>query len=312
MYHFIGVVNMFDVYPDFVFPIYENSSDGGLYFHHCEEEGKIICFDAITQSVHDRITYIKDVEIEWLDGHDIEMYVRDEQDGINTVGVKKVDLNADFSFTEGKDPVYAFQEKKNKIICGFRKSMAKYLSSYETSESVLNKQIRRFVQSTLHPTRRIFSYSLPDSKITQKKIINELKESLAGVPSFDKDFNSVMTKGPSLNFHKIKIDGPVYKTESINVDELNHIMDVQKDWNEEFLLLSFVFDSILKRTSCISELYKVCIRCQSAIIENDVVELNKLLLKHRELLQSQEEAKVIKQFMIKCNSFKRSANAFWD
>ncbi len=81
-YTLIGFINMFNVTPDFVFPVFQ--SDNKLYFQ-IGKQGKLECFIPVKNTVSSMIHYID---------------------------------NSEVRLTKNDKPIYAFQTEENNYIYG--------------------------------------------------------------------------------------------------------------------------------------------------------------------------------------------------
>lgn len=118
-YKFVGVVNLFNLYPDFLFPVYEK--DNNLYFHNGSIDA-IKDFDPLSDSAKNRVVFL-----------DNECYHI-----INSL--KKS------SYSQYSSPVYAFQESENVILCLDPDDMINYFRDFKTDDKILEKNISLFVQ----------------------------------------------------------------------------------------------------------------------------------------------------------------------
>lgn len=121
-YQFVGVINLFGLYPDFLFPVYEREDE---YFFHNGDKNRIYNFDPITVSVRDKIVFLQSDQI-------------------------KITDNTKKKYYREQDPlVYAFQKSPNEILCSDLTGMVNYLISFTTDDDILQKQIRDFIYENL-------------------------------------------------------------------------------------------------------------------------------------------------------------------
>ena len=114
-YKLIGFLNLFDIVPDFVYPVFENED---LYYFQDECNGIVIDFVLVKSSVYPMIIKIDECK--------------------HNLGIKKTVLEI------GSKSIYAFQMEKGKIICGESILMLKFFTTYSTNNEFLKKEIAVF------------------------------------------------------------------------------------------------------------------------------------------------------------------------
>lgn len=117
-YNFFGILNMFNICPDFVFPIFERN---GIYFFEDvnEETGKIKGFVPVKQ---DAIYLIKSSEN------------------------FKLSKTLDSSFSIGSLALIAFQLSDSYLQIGTISELKSFLSTYKTEDKILNDEIQAFFE----------------------------------------------------------------------------------------------------------------------------------------------------------------------
>lgn len=122
-YKLVGFMNLFDIVPDFVYPVFQSSEDHLFYFQDANEETLTLDgFCLISDSHCSRITFFND-----------------------SIKTNK------FSSTEssiGSKPIFAFQVSKNFVQIGFYKDLKKFFKSFETTNSILRAEIDFFFNVT--------------------------------------------------------------------------------------------------------------------------------------------------------------------
>ena len=114
-YKLVGFINLFNIVPDFVLPVFENENQ--LYFQE-RKNNSILEFSEAKQTIRDRIILL---------------------DAIND--------NLPCSFVEiDSSPIYAFQENSQKVIFGDADVLKNYFENYTPSNDVLNSEISDFLE----------------------------------------------------------------------------------------------------------------------------------------------------------------------
>lgn len=118
-YKFVGVVNLFNLYPDFLFPVYEK--DNELYFHNGSID-RIEDFDPLSDSVKNKVIFLDDKDYHILNFLETANYSIDSS------------------------PVYAFQESEKVIFCSDPSYMFSFFINYNTDDDILEENIDLFKQ----------------------------------------------------------------------------------------------------------------------------------------------------------------------
>ena len=114
-YKIIGFLNLFDITPDFVIPVFE--SNGNLYFQEGKND-KIEKYSSAKPSIAPRV---------------IPLTPKDISDTYNNL------------FDVSSDPIYAFQTEKQ-VVYGTSPFMKKYFSKYFSEDKLLLAEISDFLQ----------------------------------------------------------------------------------------------------------------------------------------------------------------------
>ena len=113
-YKLIGFVNLFNVIPDFVYPVFEF---GGDYFFQHGKNDKIEEFEKVRDDICSKIIPLTD--------------------------------NADTTITVESNPVYAFQNDDKTIRYGHVSYMKEYLLTVNTEDCILRKEIKDFFDEVI-------------------------------------------------------------------------------------------------------------------------------------------------------------------
>lgn len=121
-YELIGFINMFNIIPDFVFPVF--ICDNKYYF----QDGNNIQVDnfiEIKETVYSKIQF-------------------------------KNDIKANLKYlTVRNSPIYAFQINKNDIYYGKLKEFLNYIKRYNTEDSILQDEINNFINENKPHVQKI-------------------------------------------------------------------------------------------------------------------------------------------------------------
>lgn len=116
-YKLVGILNLFDVIPDFVYPIFEK--DNQYFFQHGDDESlKRLDFLPVKESAIDRIVLLKDLKVNKL---------------------------PQIWFSVSSKPLFGFHFSDNEVYLGFFEEMAEFLKSFKTEDDILVKEIREFL-----------------------------------------------------------------------------------------------------------------------------------------------------------------------
>lgn len=302
-YKFVGVLNLFDIYPDFLIPIYQKEDE--LFFHN-GDKNQIYNFDLISESVKERVIFIESKSAQFVNNSDREyFFVHDT-------------------------PVYAFQKAADEIFCSDLEDMIQYLNQFITSDVILQKQIKRFIdENTFEYYIPIFYKDFPKqtsfhqfSEMHERKM--EVLKSIDILPTYmpfmspeislfalskifahnmrgNQLFNDNIIENMELKkkygFH---VDVKPYMHGRLNMlNKDNQIDDIccklyHMDYNTrrvnniftinaDFTRLKEGFDTIIKIETYDSPFYELCIKCQNAVINKDENELILLINKNYQL-----------------------------
>lgn len=121
-YKLVGFLNIFDITPIFVYPVFECDEDKNLYFQCEDDEDKLknICFIQIKEDALDKITYLENIK------HNI----KDTQ--------RKVTTNS--------EAIFGFQVSKNEVKLGNYEYFKKFFNTYKTSNTILSDEISSFLE----------------------------------------------------------------------------------------------------------------------------------------------------------------------
>lgn len=193
-YKLIGFLNLFDVIPDFVYPVFEND---GLYYFQDEYHGKIIDFVLVKSSVHSMITKKNEYK--------------------KILGKENVVLEI------GSKPIYSFQLEKNKIVCGEDVHMLKFFQTYTTDNKAIKKEIVAFNRELLN-SESIKEYrgkQKLENKIKKYFGVGRVKKSVARVYLIPGTGNITINKKPVDDYFglatlKTVVRQPLTATNTIN------------------------------------------------------------------------------------------------
>ena len=307
-YEFVGVVNLFNIYPEFLFPVYKKND---CFFFHNGKKNRIYNFDKVTDNVKSKIVFL------------------------NSTHKKIINKNTTRYFYEHETPVYAFQENECDIICADLVGMIEYLSSFYTEDKILRRQIDRFlIENILEYYITLLVSAFPGEKSFNRYFIQNLtrefnvlsscnENELIGVNSKNNIFsnlllncNSIDMDGNDNNFSLAKMlsirkaifEGELntYLRYRLNkytrysmLYELNHEMyhryyciarrNKECIIEVDFEKIGRTLDKIIKKISFGSSAYKLCIQCQNAVINKDENELIIILNREQEFFRMLSE-----------------------
>lgn len=290
-YEFVGVVNLFDIYPDFLFPIYKNKN---RFFFHNGAKNRIYNFEPVTMAIIDKIIYLdcKDVFI------------------CNKAKNKY--------YFEHDVPVYAFQRNRGEIFCAEAGEMVAYLKMFKTEDKILFRQINRFIKenmwaqyvnqlciSILNANIQM-TMTLTDNILSALLVsYNEYLENICSndlVPTFkpmyeenydgyhaSKDYIHNLYLLRDLYLFQDFIDGryiglvydfhhELYNMEYCMCRKQNIAMK-----SADFAKLKRAFHKLIIKIPRNSLYYDVCINCQKAVIDEDENELLIIINKNYQL-----------------------------
>ena len=118
-YKLHGFLNLFDVIPDFVFPVFE--CDGEFFFQHGRENV-------------------------------VEEFIKVKMEALERVS--KLQDGVIFSISIGSAPVYAFQYDSTSIVYGYADYIKNKLEGFSTNDLILRKQIQNFFEDVKEPIKK--------------------------------------------------------------------------------------------------------------------------------------------------------------
>ena len=162
-YKLIGFLNMFNIVPDFVFPVFE--FNGELFFQEGEND-KIKGFNPAKSAIRTKI--------------------------IPVVSNKFSDIRIDL-FDISTDPIYAFQTEEQ-VVYGTSSFMRQFFKAYSPQNEVLALEIRDFLENLSQPKNEIVLYSntLYRSKLLTYYGTGRRKTSIARVYIFQGTGNIII------------------------------------------------------------------------------------------------------------------------
>lgn len=154
-YELCGFLNMFDIVPDFVYPIFQYRC--GYYFQ--EGENDIITdFVPVKPLIYSRVQQISNYK--------------------DIIGIrnKKLEINS--------KPLYAFQTSQSKIICGESDVLLNFFDNYRTENVILKEEIQDFrneiidaflIKTTGEMDKKSPDFKICNLQITESAFINDMK-----------------------------------------------------------------------------------------------------------------------------------------
>ena len=119
-YRLVGILNLFDVVPDFVYPIFER--EGRYYFITGDEETlKTEGFEQVSERGVERIVWLSELKTN-------ECKLRE--------------------FNNESEPIFAFQVSETEVYIGVFKEIRDFLETFETDDRILKKEIKDFITNT--------------------------------------------------------------------------------------------------------------------------------------------------------------------
>ena len=119
-YKLVGILNLFDVVPSFVYPIFEK--EGRYYFITGDEETlQTEGFEIVKESAVKRIVFLNDLKTN-------EFLQRE--------------------FSEESEPIFVFQVSVTEIYIGAFEKIRDFLQTFETDDEILKKEINDFITNT--------------------------------------------------------------------------------------------------------------------------------------------------------------------
>lgn len=236
-YEFVGVVNLFNIYPDFVFPIYVYENE---FFFHNGIDNIILSFEQITDSIRNKIIF-KDSKEVLFDNECTKKH-----------------------FFVNDAPIYAFQDDEKKVFCAELDDMIIYLRQFHTNDKILSMQIERFIEESKIDD---YLYVNPYNKAKRFNGSSILAEH--GAYCFGA---TLLYYGFEEGEAAYKIDSELYSVDycmcgpqNIDITSTN-FEELQKDFHN--LIVKITYDS---------PYYEILIKCQKAIIDKNERELIMLI-----------------------------------
>lgn len=119
-YKLVGILNLFDIVPDFVYPIFERDSQ--YYFITGDQEDlKTEGFEVVKDAAVKRIIRLSDLKIN-------EFKQRE--------------------FSKESNPIFAFQVSETEVYFGFFEEIKEFLKDFETEDEILKVTIEDFINNT--------------------------------------------------------------------------------------------------------------------------------------------------------------------
>lgn len=119
-FRLVGVMNMFGIVPDFVYPIFEK--DNQYYFITGDEETlKTEGFEVVKESAIKRIVWLSELKTNEFEPRE---------------------------FNKESEPIFAFQVSGTEVYIGVFKEIEDFLQTFETDDRILKKQIKDFITNT--------------------------------------------------------------------------------------------------------------------------------------------------------------------
>lgn len=121
-YKLVGFLNMFNVIPDFVYPVFKCDEDKNLYFQseYDKDNLKIECFVQVKEDALKLITYLENIK------HN----VNDTQ--------RKITINSEITF--------GFQVSENEVKFGNYEYFKNFFDTFNSQNQVLTNQISAFLK----------------------------------------------------------------------------------------------------------------------------------------------------------------------
>lgn len=127
-YKLIGFLNMFNIVPDFVFPVFEFNGD---FFFQEGENDKIKSYSPAKSSIRTKIIPVV-------------------SDTISNIRSSLFDISS--------DPIYAFQTEEQ-VVYGTSAFLQQFFETYSPTNEVITLEIRNFLKSLPKPKNEIVIYS---------------------------------------------------------------------------------------------------------------------------------------------------------
>lgn len=123
-YEMVGFLNMFDIVPDFVYPVFERNRKDNKYYFQSENEETLTIehFIPIKELYIDKIIFFKN--------------------GINVSECRTRQV------TLGSEPIFAFQYAEDHIQVGNHEELKEFFKNFKTEYKSIQKEISEFIKIT--------------------------------------------------------------------------------------------------------------------------------------------------------------------
>lgn len=143
-YRIIGFLNMFDIIPDFVYPVFRSTNNQFLdkLFIQSGENDKNFEFIPLKESIYHKVINYR------------------ELNKIRGITVTK-------EFTILDKPIYAFQINDKEMICGDSAKMIRFFKSYTVQDCILEEEIKDFKKEIKQRSTEIIKNALQKNSFPQ-------------------------------------------------------------------------------------------------------------------------------------------------
>lgn len=298
-YQLVGFMVTFDIVPDFLFPVYEKNNK---YYFHNGNQNRILNFVHAENDIENRI-----------------IFINDPTKDIKTSNPKLLNKK----YFKHDVPVYAIQCDEKEIYYDYLFEMIKFISTIKTKDTLFKKQIINFIEENsmyaylflisqkriselnhlikgYYSTNITYGFTPKDhihtniSKlITNKHHTIIYKKNDSALSKIVQIANAALKITDILSFSSYapsKIIEFIIK-EYYHYEFYNNYYCFCRNNNmnvfeADFKKLLLSFDKIIKGLECKDEFYKICIKCQNAVINEDENDLLSILNMHVELFMS--------------------------
>lgn len=252
-YKLVGIINLYNVCPDFVFPVFQCFEDNKLYF----QNGKIDIiqnFDYIGEKLEDKVVYFTNIQ------NDVVILCENE-----------VDID--------EMPVLAFQNENRDILCANAEDMIDFLKDYHTDNDVLQKIINGYIND----------YNWANLKRKKKdKTHNDMLELYNNVSysNLKKLSNYITYNNPiAISQAQSNFKSSLLRTELTP-------MAILEENIIKIIILNNYFEAVISSRKSKGRIYDVCVKCSEAIYRNDRNTLRELIKENVNTLKSREDAPI--------------------
>lgn len=145
VYRFVGIVNVFEVYPDFALPVFEK--DENLYVQE-GARGVGTGMLALDEELESRVLFI-----------DLEK----EGEALKPAGIRDIIEGELFA------PIFCFQEKANKLVIGGARTLIHFFDDYQSPSKRVSEEILAFRMDNPRITRSRIKKDRKKKPIINKK-----------------------------------------------------------------------------------------------------------------------------------------------